>query len=250
MDWNPPLSVIPHLSFPRWYGLLFGLGILLGLKVSRGLLRPVIDSDDKFYGGFLDVLIGMIVGMRLFHCLFYSFGYYVARPWEILFVWHGGFSSHGGILGVVAGVWFFKRKNPQFSLLRIMDGSLVGCTFVAIFIRIGNFVNSEILGTPTLAPWGVIFSRIDQVPRHPVQLYEAIGYVVLAFITKNMFTKQWFWSTPGRISGIIFICAPLWRSYCEFFKESLGSGDTFLQQSLHLNTGQLLSIPFVLVGIW
>lgn len=187
---------------------------------------------------------GSIIGARLGHCLFYDPVYYFENPIKILAVWEGGLASHGGGIGVLVSVYLFKRKT-DISYLWLLDRLVVPTALAAFFIRIGNFFNSEIVGVPTSVPWAVIFERVDSIPRHPVQLYEAISYILI-FTALFLGYKYWKWmSRAGVLSGLFLVLVFTARIIIEFVKTKQEAYSIGLWAS----TGQLLSVPFVLAGI-
>lgn len=198
------------------------------------------------------VVAGTIIGARLGEVFFYDWPYFRAHPLEIFQIWRGGLASHGGVLGVVIAVSLYLRYIhqwiPQLSFLRLLDYIAIPSALVACFIRLGNFMNQEILGTPTTLPWGVIFGHpADGSPplaRHPIQLYEAGAYLLTFVILWSLWKKQTFEQRPGGLIGLLFIFIFGSRFILEFWKTT----QTSLLESSILQMGQLLSIPFILLG--
>lgn len=198
------------------------------------------------------VVIGTVIGARLGHVLFYDWNYYSTHLIDIIMIRQGGLASHGGTLGIILSLYLFrfwnKKKFPEFTLITIIDSLIIPTLPACFCIRIGNFINQEILGTPTNVPWAVIFGdpadRSAVVPRHPVQLYEAMSYVLI-FIILYTLSKKIKNLQPGILSGLFFILSFGFRFFLEFFKSLQGSivDESFLQM------GQYLSIPFILLGI-
>ena len=197
---------------------------------------------------------GTVVGARLGAVIFYDWPLYVSDPIEIFKIWHGGLASHGGVLGVITALYLFvkyvQRWVPNLTFLKLLDiaaipGALAGC-----FIRLGNFMNQEILGIPTTLPWGIIFGHpVDgsvPEPRHPVQLYEAAAYFVIFVILWQMWKRQPSQPQPGKIVGWLFVLLFGSRFAIEFLKTTQGS----VFDSPWIQMGQLLSIPFILIGIY
>ena len=231
----------------HWYGLmyLFGFMSLLFLGKWRARKYPgrgwtETDLDDiLFYGA-----LGVIFGGRLGYVVFYQPTYFISHPLEIFFLWQGGMSFHGGFLGVLVAMFFFARKTAK-QWLSIMD-------FVAPLVpiglaagRMGNFINGELWGRATNLPWGMVFPRVDNVPRHPSQLYEFGLEGILLFII------LWTYSAKprpvGAISGLFLIGYGTFRFLVEFTRQP----DSFLGfLALGMSMGQWLSLPMVLVGIW
>jgi phosphatidylglycerol---prolipoprotein diacylglyceryl transferase len=230
----------------RWYGLLFALSFLLGYLILLRIYRNEKRSEENLSNLFLYIFLGTIIGARLGHVLFYQPDYYLARPWEILMIWQGGLASHGGFAGVLIAVYFYLRKYRDMSFLELADRLTIPSLLVASFIRIGNFFNSEIIGLPSKLPWAIIFLRVDNIPRHPAMLYEAAAYF-LAFC--GVYTAYWktrIAQFPGRILGTILTLCFLARFMIEFVKEE----QVPFEEGMLLNLGQLLSIPFIMIGIF
>lgn len=229
----------------RWYGLMYLVGFILFIVLGRRRARKAAggwraaDIDDMlFYGVF-----GVILGGRLGYVLFYKPGYYFAHPLEIFEVWHGGMSFHGGLLGVLIALWFFARGRRRH-WLEVTD-------FVAPLIplglaagRLGNFINGELVGRPTDVPWAMVFPQVDNLPRHPSQLYEFGLEGVLLFIIVWAFASK---PRPtGAVSGLFLLGYGTFRFIAEFAR----APDSFLGfLALGLTMGQWLSLPMVLIGI-
>jgi prolipoprotein diacylglyceryl transferase len=246
MIWDIRPEVFSFSPLPRWYSLLFAIGVYTGYLLTRKLMSKEKLSDEQFASGFTYVIVGMMVGMRLGHCLFYQPDYYLERPWEILMIWQGGYASHGGFLGVFIALYFFIRKNPQVTFWWLLDRASIGCVNVAGWIRLGNFFNSEMIGHKTEMPWAVVFAQIDQVPRHPTQLYEAFGYFFTSILLWILYHRTKIADQPGRMIGLSCVMLSTWRFFCEFFKvEQVG-----FEQDMALNLGQILSLPFFLGGLY
>jgi len=188
--------------------------------------------------------IGIIVGARLGHTLLYDPAFYLSHPLKILAIWEGGLASHGGILGILLAVYLYVRRS-QDSYLWLLDRLAFPCTMSGCFIRIGNFFNSEILGTVTTEPWAIIYARVDDLPRHPVQLYEAFCYALIFFVVLAVYRKTWDKPIKGLLFGLVISLVFTVRIALEFFKTE----QAMYSNGLPLTTGQLLSIPFLLVGI-
>lgn len=191
------------------------------------------------------IIIGMLVGARLAHCLFYEPDLYLANPIEIVKFWEGGLASHGGYFGVFVAVFVFLLRNPDLKFLWIMDLIVGPCLFVGGLIRVGNFFNSEIVGHPTNSSFGIIFSHVDQIPRHPAQLYEAVGYFTIAGILM-MTAKYKFKTWPqGANFALALVLSFTFRFFVEYFKAE--QSHIILTESI--NMGQILSLVFVLGGV-
>jgi len=230
----------------RWYGLMYLVGFLLIWAAGRYRIRTRPDSvwrmkdfdDALFYG-----ILGVILGGRLGYVLFYKFGDYLAEPWKIFYVWEGGMSFHGGFLGVIFAMWLFARAR-RMRWLDITDfiAPLVPLALAAG--RIGNFINAELWGRPTDVPWAMIFPNVDNLPRHPSQLYE-FGLEGLALFA----LLWWFSSKPrprGAVSALFLIGYGTFRFLVEYTREP----DRFLGLlALGFSMGQWLSMPMVVAGI-
>jgi prolipoprotein diacylglyceryl transferase len=190
-------------------------------------------------------VVGTIVGARLGHCLFYEPGYYLSHPLEILFIWKGGLASHGGAAGILLATWFFVRKH-HYPYLMLADRVALISPVAATFIRVGNFFNSEIIGHPSNVPWAIVFERVDRLPRHPTQLYEAAFYAVTAFFMVWLYRNTEAGKRPGVLLGTVLVVIFGFRFLIEFLKEN----QTPFEARLPLDLGQLLSIPAVAIGIW
>ncbi len=250
IEWsvNPEIFNINIFGFnlaPRWYGLSFVIGFFLGERyVSKYMLKNGFTSK-QVSSLFTHMLLGTIIGARLGHCLFYEPGYYLSNPLLILKVWEGGLASHGGFLGVMIGVWLFNRNVKKIDYIWLLDLVAAPSLITGSYIRIGNLMNSEILGRPTDGSWGFIFSRVDNIPRHPTQLYESFGYFFISLIVFYLY-KKFHQSWPkGRFVGLILLGGMSWRFFTEFFKEN----QVAFEQNMIFNMGQILSVAMALVGL-
>jgi prolipoprotein diacylglyceryl transferase len=244
-DVSPELFSLGPLTI-RWYGLLFALGFLIGFKLMTKIFEHEKKSIEDLNQLFYHVIIGTIVGARLGHCLFYDPAYYLSNPLEILKIWHGGLASHGGVMGIVAAVYLYSRQHPGQDLIWVLDRLTIPAMLGATFIRLGNLFNSEILGNPTDVPWAIIFVRIDMLPRHPAQLYEAITYALIFLFLLYAYWKLALQKQRGLLLGILLTSVFSARFLIEFVKERQES----FVLGLPVNVGQLLSIPAVLIGIY
>lgn len=253
INWNvdPTAFTIPFIDWPvRWYGILF----VTGLLVSEYVLFHIFEKDGKTKKNVEDlaiyVVIGTILGARLGHVFFYDASYYLSNPGEIIKVWEGGLASHGGAIGILLALYFYCRKY-KFNYIWVMDRLVIVVCFTGACIRTGNLMNSEILGTITDLPWGFVFERaypeyLAQDPRHPAQLYEAIYCLLL------MGLLYWLWKTKrekmanGMIFGIFLVILFSLRFLDEFVKINQEA----FENDLPINMGQILSIPFVVAGLY
>ncbi len=228
----------------RYYSLMFVVGFFSMDLYVKGLFKQHGKDPELVSSLTTHLVLGMLVGSRLAHCLFYEPDYYLSNPIEILKVWEGGLASHGGYVGVMVAVWVYLRKHKDLTFLWIMDLIAGPCLFVGGLIRLGNFFNSEILGDPTSGPLGVIFTRVDQIPRHAVQLYESMGYFTIAFILMAV-ARYKFLSWPR---GINLVIAIILSFTFRFFIEYLKDEQSQMVFTEAINMGQWLSLAFVAGG--
>ena len=246
MEWNPsPILLDLGVLQVRWYGLMFASGIFLGYLTGSVILKREGKSQEDIDSLLMHMVLGTIIGARLGHCLFYEPEYYLANPLQILMIWQGGLASHGGTLGIMFAIWLYVRKHADQTWLWLGDRLTPSIAITAGFIRIGNFFNSEIIGRPTDLPWGIIFSRIDDLARHPAQLYEALCYWTTALVCFLIYRRFGAATPRGLQLGVMLIMIFGGRFFLEFIKEN----QVTFEQSMTLNMGQLLSVPFVLLGI-
>ncbi|VAW84067.1 Prolipoprotein diacylglyceryl transferase [hydrothermal vent metagenome] len=243
MTWNmdPVLISLGGLKI-HWYGLMFMGGFLIGYQIMVMIYKKEQQDPEKLDRLLWHLLLGTIIGARLGHVLFYDPGYYFSNPLEILAIWKGGLASHGGAIGVLLALYLYQRKSSE-TYLWLLDRIAIPAALAACFIRIGNLFNSEIIGQPTTVPWAIIFERIDSLPRHPTQLYESLSYAI-TFIVLVMLYKK-LRSNGGVIIGAFLVCVFSSRFVIEFYKTKQATYAT----DLWLNTGQMLSIPFVIAGL-
>lgn len=229
----------------RWYGLFFALGFIVGNFLLLQIYRNENRREENLPSLFLYVFAGALIGARLGHVLFYQPDYYLPRPWEILMIWQGGLASHGGFAGVLIALYLYLRKYREMSFLELSDRLAIATAPAAALIRLGNFFNSEILGVPTDLPWAIIFLRVDTLPRHPAMLYEALAYIIVFAVAYSAYWKTEIIKTPGRMLGLVLTLAFAARFFIELVKEN----QVPFEQFLLLNMGQLLSLPFILIGL-
>lgn len=229
----------------HWYGILFASAIMSGFYVMKWIYRQDNMDVEALDTLLMYAVVGIIVGARLGHCFFYEPEYYFSNPAKILAIWEGGLASHGGGLGVILAVYLYQKKY-NVGYLWLLDRLGIATAAFGVFVRSANFINSEIVGKQTDVPWAVIFERVDLVPRHPVQLYEAIAYlstfVVLVLCYKYTQLKH----KNGTLFGLFLCLIFTARFSLEFVKVKQAAYET----GLMINTGQWLSAPFLLVGIY
>ncbi len=245
--WNVSPDIVSIGPFTiRWYGLLFALSFIVGFQIMTVIFKKENRSDEHLNDLVWYMILGTVIGARLGHCLFYNPAYYLAHPEEILMVWKGGLASHGAAIGILTALFLFIKRNKEYSFLWLLDRIVITAALAGFFIRMGNLFNSEILGVQTDLPWAFIFASVDTVPRHPAQLYEAISYLVIfIFLIIYYFRTQGKFK-QGFIFGIFLTALFIVRFLIEFIKED----QTYFEQGMPLNMGQLLSIPFILLGIY
>ena len=242
-DMQPEIFRLGFIA-PRYYGLMFALGFLTAYHIVQWMYQREGRNIEDLSSLLFHLIVGCVVGARLGHCLFYQPEYFLRNPHEILFIWNGGLASHGGSIGVILAAYLYSRKHPDQPFVWIMDRCAPGTAFVSGCIRVGNFFNSEIIGRPTDVSWAVIFKKIDMVPRHPAMLYESISYFTLAAILMAMYFRSGRDTKPGRLIGFMLFGIYLARIFIETVKENQVS----FEDTMAFNMGQLLSIPFVIIG--
>lgn len=247
IEWNvsPTLIHIGPLQL-RWYGLMFLAGFLIGFQAMRKICQWENKPTEKLDSLLTHIFLGTLIGARLGHCLFYEPAHYLANPIQIFKIWEGGLASHGGSLGVLIAIGLFSRKNREFPLWWIFDRVVIFTVLTGAFIRIGNLMNSEIIGRPTDIPWSFIFERIDKTPRHPAQIYESLCYFAIALIGWLVYKPLKAKLPAGRVFGLSVALVFSARFFIEFFKENQEA----FESSMPLNMGQLLSIPFIVAGLF
>ena len=255
--WNVDPEIINVFGISiRYYGLLFVSGLILCIYIlgwifKRENIPPEFLEKLSIYG-----IIGIFVGARLGHCLFYEPSYYFAHPLEMIlpiqqlpgggykFSGYQGLASHGGVLGLLIALYFYSGKTKH-SMIDTIDLIAVVAVLEFGFIRLGNFMNSEIIGIPAKNPWSVIFARVDNVPRHPAQLYEAISYFVIFATMMILYKKMRYKLKNGFFFGLATILCCTARFIIEFVKEN----QVGYEDGMTFNMGQLLSLPYLVAGI-
>ena len=229
----------------RWYSLAYILGIVVGWILCKKIFIKNSDISDKFDDYITYLIIGIILGGRIGYIIFYNFSYYLDNIFDIFKIWQGGMSFHGGLLGVIASSYIFAKKNNQNPFYYLDQVSLVAPIGI-FFGRLANFINSELYGTATDLPWSVIFAKVDNLSRHPSQLYEAILEGIILFLILIYFMNKGYLKKPGLISGLFLIFYSLFRFFVEFFRvpdEQIG------YLFLNLTMGQIISLVFASIGI-
>jgi prolipoprotein diacylglyceryl transferase len=246
IHWNVDPEIFRFGNFAvRWYGLLFAsgfyFGYLLMTRIFREEKKPIALLDKLA----IYTIVATIVGARLGHCLFYEPAYYLQHPLKILKVWEGGLASHGAAIGIIGALWWFTRKY-KLSILWVLDRIVITVALAGFLIRTGNLMNSEIYGIETSLPWGFLFLRNHEaVPKHPTQLYEGLSYLLIFFYLLYAYWKQNKGKQEGFLFGMFLILVFAIRFVIEFIKEPQVDFET----TMALNMGQLLSIPFIILGL-
>lgn len=251
--WNADPVLIDSFVTVRWYGLMFAIGFWIGFNIVAKMYKHE-GAPEKWMGLLLIwVAAGTIIGARLGHVFFYAWDYYSEHPWKILATWEGGLASHGGAIGVIVAVILYSIFTTKRSPLWTFDKLVVAIALVGALIRIGNLMNSEIFGYPTTLPWGFMFVRsaewhalYEGQACHPTQLYEAFCYLALFGLLMWMYWRKNAQCRPGLIFGTFLVGIFLPRFFIEFIKNDQAD----FEAGMLLNMGQLLSIPFVLVGVF
>lgn len=253
ISWNPEPQVVPFLPV-RWYGLLFAAGFIIGYYIFRRILKRENLKTELLDSLTMYMVVGTIAGARLGHCLFYQPEYYLSRPLEMLLpvefeptfriVGYQGLASHGGAIGILIALWLFARKHSK-PYLWILDRVAIVSALGGMFIRLGNLMNSEIYGHVTHLPWGFVFVRNGEtLAKHPTQLYEALAYLVVFILLYRMYFTAKKSVRPGLLIGWFLVLVFAARFFIEFVKEN----QVDFENTMVLNMGQWLSIPFILGG--
>ena len=266
INWNPNPELFNLFgSLPiRYYGLLWVVGIALAYVIVHRQYRDRKIDEKTFEPLFFYCFFGILIGARLGHCLFYQPDYYLNHFWEMIlpvkflpdggWKWTGyeGLASHGGTLGLIIALWMYCRKT-KMHYMDVLDMIAVATPITACFIRLANLMNSEIIGQPTDVPWAFGFERVDMLPRHPAQLYEAIAYFIfflgMVYLYKRGQQKREKASLPyhrGFFFGLCLTEIFVFRFFIEFLKED----QVDFERTMALNMGQWLSIPFILIGVY
>ena len=260
IHWNPDLVALHLGGFSlRWYSLCWLLGLLAAFLIVKRLYKEQKIKPELFDPLFIYCFIGILIGSRLGHCLFYEPGYFLSSwrhmvemvlPIRFLadgswrFTGYEGLASHGGTIGLMIALWLYVRRT-KVNLWRVLDNVAIATPVTACLIRLGNLMNSEIIGKATDVPWAFIFERVDLTPRHPGQLYEALAYALFFFIGWYLYRKK-----PERVgTGFFFgLCITLIFT-ARFFIEFTKDIQEAFEASMLLNMGQLLSLPFIALGL-
>lgn len=275
--WNPDIVAFSLGPLEvRWYSLLWCIGLFAVYQLMHYLFKEQKLGEDKFEPMFIYCFLGILIGARLGHCLFYEPEYYLSRPMEMLLPmrkfadgeWHftgyEGLASHGGTFGLMLAIILYSRK-VKLNLMHILDNVAIVTPICAFAIRMGNLMNSEIIGRPTDVPWAFIFERVDTLPRHPGQLYEALCYasffvvewIIYRASLKKSVIERYASSQPGKPLFNIRVGSGFYFGLCLFliffsriFVELTKENQVDFESGMMFNMGQLLSVPFVLLGLY
>ena len=261
VTWTASPNILDSFLTIRWYGLMFAIGFLVGYEIVSRIFKHE-GAPEKWLGSlFIYVVVATILGARLGHVFFYDWAYYSQHPGEILRIWEGGLASHGGTAGILLAVWIFSRLVTKRPMLWTLDRLVVPVGFVAALIRFGNLMNHEIYGAVTSLPWG--FRFVDNVhqwmmgadpiftePCHPTQIYEALCYLVTFAVCMYMYWRRNAQEREGLIFGVFMLGIFVPRFFIEFIKNVQEPWEIAMRQSIGLDQGQLLSIPFIVLGVW
>ena len=257
INWNPDPELFNFFGISiRYYGLLWIIGLAFAYLIVQHQYRDRKIDEKKFEPLFFYCFFGILIGARLGHCIFYDWAYYqdhfvemilpikqTAAGWKM--TGYTGLASHGGTLGLIIALWMYCRKT-KMHYMDVLDMIAVATPITACCIRLANLMNSEIIGKPTDVPWAFIFEREDMLPRHPAQLYEAIAYFIffllMIFLYKNYGKKL----HRGFFFGLCLTEIFVFRFFVEFLKEN----QVDFENSMSLNMGQWLSVPFVIIGVY
>ena len=266
--WNPDLEAFRLGPFAiRWYGLMWLIGFVLGYFIVKRLYKEQKIKDELFDPLFIYCFFGILIGARLGHCIFYqpqdfltswqgiiemllpirlgNDGSWLGETFGFFLIGYAGLASHGGTLGLMIALWLYVKKT-KLSIWTVLDNIAIATGSMACCIRLGNLMNSEIIGKITDVPWAFIFERVDKVPRHPGQLYEAIAYAILFCIMWVLHKKMPEKIGTGWYFGFCLTYIFTFRFFIEYTKEIQEA----FEASLPIDMGQILSIPFIILGVY
>ena len=261
--WDPPVTVFTIGSYGvRWYGVCWCIALALAYIVVYRLYRDQKIPQEKFDPLFLYCFVGILVGSRLGHCLFYEPAYFLAHPLEMVlplhkmpdgswrFTGYAGLASHGGTLGLMLALWLYVRKT-KMNIFRVLDNIAIATPVAACFIRLGNLMNSEIVGKFTGGDYGFVFAHLQETqPRHPAQLYEAMAYLLFFFVGLALYRFLRAKVGTGFFFGWCLTSIFTFRFFVEFCKEVQEPWEQSMVGLIGLDQGQLLSLPFIMLGLY
>ena len=258
--WNPDLEIFRIGNFAiRWYSTCWLIGLALAYFIVKWLYKDQKVKDAYFDPLFMYCFLGILIGARLGHCLFYQPEYFLSSWTHVVemflpihqmadgswkFTGYEGLASHGGTIGLMVALYLYYRKTGM-NLWHVLDDIAIATPITACFIRLGNLMNSEIIGTPTNVPWAFIFERVDMTPRHPGQLYEAIAYFFFFFVILHFYKRTSKKVGTGFYFGLCLTLIFTFRFFIEYTKDI----QVDFESGMIFNMGQLLSIPFIILGI-
>ncbi len=254
-DVDPEIVNLFGMISIRYYSLLFVSGLMLSYRIVQRMYKREGLPSEHLWHLATYIFIGTVAGARLGHCLFYEPGYYLSHPLEMLlpvqwidgslrFTGYHGLASHGGAIGVLLAIMAYARKYKE-TIWAVLDKIGVVAPLAGAFIRLGNLMNSEIIGHPTTVPWAFVFRRVDVLPRHPAQLYEAIAYLIIFVIVYGLYRRK-NTKADGFLFGLMLVLLFMARFLIEFLKEHQVS----FEEGLPFDMGQMLSLPFIFCGIF
>lgn len=244
----------------RWYGLMFAIGFLVGYEIVYRIFRHEGARESWVGSLFIYVVVATILGARLGHVFFYDWGYYSQHLAEIPKIWEGGLASHGGTLGIMIAIWLYSRFVTRKPMLWTFDRLVVPVGFVAALIRIGNLMNHEIYGGETSMPWGFSFvtnlgqwmqgaEPVFSAPSHPTQIYEAAFYLLTFAVCMLMYWRWRCQEREGLIFGVFMLGIFVPRFFIEYIKNVQEPWEVAMRANWGIDQGQLLSIPFIVLGL-
>ena len=254
--WNPNPEMFNLFGISiRYYSIMWLIGLLAAYFIVKWLYKDQKIKESLFDPLFFYCFFGILIGARLGHCIFYDPGYYLEHPLEMIlpvkfteagmkFTGYQGLASHGGTIGLMVALWLYVRKT-KLNFIHVLDNIAIATPITACFIRLGNFMNSEIIGKTTGSDWGVIFSKVDNVVRHPSQFYEAMAYLLFFLAELFLYKKYKDKLHRGFFFGMCLTLIFTFRFFVEYTKEPQED----FEANMALNMGQILSIPFVILGV-
>lgn len=261
ITWTANPNLYDGFVTVRWYGLMFAIGFLVGYEIVYRIFKHEGAPERWLAPLFFYVVIATVLGARLGHVFFYEWDHYSQHPGDILKIWEGGLASHGGTIGIIIAIFIFSWAVTKKSVLWTLDRLCIPIGFVGALIRFGNLMNHEIYGDPTDLPWGFRFiENINQYmqgaepvftqPCHPTQIYEAICYLLVFALCMWLYWRRNAQERPGFILGVFLIGIFASRFFIEFVKEVQVGWEESMRSSIGLDQGQMLSIPFIIAGVW
>lgn len=259
ISWNPSIAIDLGFFQLRWYSFFWLIGLVLAYFIVKKLYKDKGIKDELFDPLFIYCFLGILIGARLGHCLFYEPGYFLSSGTHIIemflpihkmndgswvFTGYEGLASHGGTLGLMIALFIYCRRN-KVGLWTVLDFIAIATPITACCIRLGNLMNSEIIGKVTDVPWAFIFKQVDDMPRHPGQLYEAIVYLIFFFVGWAFYRKWPKKTGTGFFFGLCLTLIFTARFFIEFTKVN----QVDFEEGMFFDMGQLLSIPFIIIGI-